>query len=167
MKLIHCADVHLDSRMESGLPVEKAKERRLELLHTFTRMTEQAAEDKVEAILICGDLFDGRSVSTRAGNCVLDAVVQHPQIMFYYLRGNHDQGNFLEGVPALPDNLRTFGTDWTSYEQGDVVITGAEWSGENKDHIMERLSLEKDRTNIVMFHGMAAEYHGKDQPESF
>ena len=167
MKLIHCADVHLDSRMESGLPVEKAKERRLELLHTFTRMTEQAAEDKVEAILICGDLFDGRSVSTRAGNCVLDAVVQHPQIMFYYLRGNHDQGNFLEGVPALPDNLRIFGTDWTSYEQGDVVITGAEWSGENKDHIMERLSLEKDRTNIVMFHGMAAEYHGKDQPESF
>ena len=65
MKLIHCADVHLDSRMESGLPVEKAKERRLELLHTFTRMTELAAEDKVEAILICGDLFDGRSVSTR------------------------------------------------------------------------------------------------------
>ena len=34
MKLIHCADLHLDSRMESGLPPEKARERRMELLHT-------------------------------------------------------------------------------------------------------------------------------------
>ena len=44
MKLIHCADLHLDSRMESGLSSEKAQERRLELLRTFTRMVEQAEE---------------------------------------------------------------------------------------------------------------------------
>lgn len=167
MKLIHCADVHLDSRMESGLPVEKAKERRLELLHTFTRMVGQAEKEGVEAVLLCGDLFDGRSVSARAGNCVLDAVDQHPQIMFYYLQGNHDQGSFLEGIPGFPDNLRTFGTDWTSYEQGDVVITGVEWSGENREDMMGRLSLEKDRLNIVMLHGMAAEYYAKDQPDTF
>ena len=58
MKLIHCADLHLDSRMESGLPPEKARERRMELLHTFTKMVDMAAEDGVEAILLCGDLFD-------------------------------------------------------------------------------------------------------------
>ena len=94
MKMIHCADLHLGSRMESGLPAEKAKERRLELLHTFVRMTERAAEDGVESILICGDLFDGKTVSARVCNCVLDAVVQHPQITFYCLQGNHDQGGF-------------------------------------------------------------------------
>lgn len=43
MKLIHCADLHLDSRMESGLPPEKARERRMELLHTFTKMVDMAA----------------------------------------------------------------------------------------------------------------------------
>ena len=167
MKLIHCADVHLDSRMESGLPVDKAGERRLELLRTFTRMTEQAAEDGVEAILLCGDVFDGKTISSRAKNCVLDAIVQHPQIMFYYLQGNHDQGGFLDSISSLPDNLRTFGPDWTFYEQGDVVITGVEWPESGRDRIMERLSLQKDRINIVMLHGMAAEYGARDQSDVF
>lgn len=167
MKLIHCADVHLDSRMESGLPVEKARERRLELLRTFTRMTERAAEDGVEAILLCGDLFDEKCVAARAAGCVLDAIVRHPQIMFYYLQGNHDQGSFLDDRSGLPDNLRTFGADWTSYEQGEAVITGAEWSGENRDRLMEHLSLEEDRINIVMLHGMMTEYSVKDQPDTF
>ena len=35
MKLIHCADLHLDSDMTSNLTKEKAKERRTELLVTF------------------------------------------------------------------------------------------------------------------------------------
>ena len=52
MKLIHCADLHLDSRMESGLPPEKARERRMELLHTFTKMVDMAAADGVEAMLL-------------------------------------------------------------------------------------------------------------------
>lgn len=167
MKMIHCADLHLGSRMESGLPAEKAKERRLELLHTFVRMTERAAEDGVESILICGDLFDGKTVSARVCNCVLDAVVQHPQITFYCLQGNHDQGGFLENISGLPDNLRTFGPDWTFYEQGDAVIAGTESSAENRESIMEHLTLEKDRINIVMLHGMAVEYCAKDQMDAF
>ena len=38
MKMIHCADLHLDSKMESNLSAEKARERREELLQTFERM---------------------------------------------------------------------------------------------------------------------------------
>ena len=37
MKLIHCADLHLDARMEASLPREKARERRQEVMRTFTR----------------------------------------------------------------------------------------------------------------------------------
>ena len=83
MKLIHCADLHLDSCMESGLPKEKAAQRRLEILRTFTQMVEQASEKGVEAVLLSGDLFDTKTVSARARNCVLDALRQHPEITFY------------------------------------------------------------------------------------
>ena len=167
MKLIHCGDLHLDSKMETGLSAEKARERRLELLRTFTRMLEQAEADKVEAILICGDLFDAEHVSARARNCVLDGIVQHPGITFYYLQGNHDQSSFLSGLEEIPDNLRTFGREWTSYEQGEAVITGAEWSGADADMLAGQLSLPEDRVNLVMFHGMAAEYANKDRSEIF
>ena len=38
MKIIHCADVHLDSRMLRHLSKEQAKERRNEILNTFGQM---------------------------------------------------------------------------------------------------------------------------------
>lgn len=167
MKLIHCADLHLDARMESGLPKEKARERRLELLRTFTRMTERAAELGVEAILLCGDLFDAGTVSARAKNCVLDAVRQHPQITFYYLQGNHDRNGFFNSIGEPPKNLKTFGREWTVYRQGEVTIAGAEISGQNADRILDRLFLDAAEINIVMLHGMAAEYGGKKQGEEF
>ena len=47
MKLIHCADLHLDSKMESNLGKEKAKERKGELLYTFERMINYAVENAV------------------------------------------------------------------------------------------------------------------------
>lgn len=167
MKLIHCADLHLDAKMESGLPKEKASERRLELLRTFTRMVEEAAEQKVEAVLICGDLFDAGTISARAKNCVLDAVRQHPDITFYYLQGNHDQNSFSGGLEQLPENLRTFGGDWTVYRQNGVTIAGAEITGRTSDRILDRLFLDGSETNIVMLHGLAAEYAGKKQGEEF
>ena len=167
MKLIHCADLHLDARMESSLPKEKAKERRLELLRTFTRMVERAASDGVDAVLLCGDLFDAKTISARARNCVLDAVQQHPEMIFYYLQGNHDQNSFLSELSVLPQNLKTFGKDWTSYELGDVVITGAEMTEETADGLTDRLILDADRINIVMLHGMVTEYGAKDQKEGF
>lgn len=167
MKLIHCADLHLDARMESSLPKEKARERRLEVLRTFTRMVEQASAESVDAVLLCGDVFDARTISARARNCVLDAVLQHPEITFYYLQGNHDQNSFLADLEELPENLRTFGSDWTAWEQGGVTITGAEISEETVDGLLERLILDADRTNIVMLHGMVSEYGAKKQREEF
>lgn len=167
MKLIHCADLHLDARMEASLPREKAKERRLEILRTFTRMIDWASEEGVDAVLLCGDLFDARTISARAKNCVLDAVMQHPQLMFYYLQGNHDQNGFLNDLKEIPANLRTFGSDWTTYEQDRICITGAEVSGKNADGLPEHLVLDADRINIVMLHGMATEYGARDSGEDF
>ena len=45
MKIIHCADLHLDSKMESNLDREAASMRRDELLDTFERMVTYAAEN--------------------------------------------------------------------------------------------------------------------------
>lgn len=86
MKLIHCADLHLDSRMESGLPPAKAQERRMELLHTFVNMVERASGEGVETMLLCGDLFDTEQVSVRTKSVVRNTIEAHPEIMFYYLR---------------------------------------------------------------------------------
>ncbi|MDO4262273.1 MAG: metallophosphoesterase [Eubacteriales bacterium] len=163
MKLIHCADLHLDSGMETGLPAEKARERRLELLDTFENMIQAGASAGAEGVLLCGDLFDGGTVSARARSRVLNAIREHPDMTFYYLRGNHDREELLAGEGQRPENLRTFGPEWTTCEQNGICVTGAELSAENADVLVESLRLDPDRINIVMLHGMAGEYGGGEE----
>ena len=98
MKIVHCADLHLDSKMTANLTKEQARERKKEILRTFTRMVEYAAKNGVRAILIAGDLFDTRNISAMARNTVRDMICTHPEIDFLYLRGNHDSDNFLSNI---------------------------------------------------------------------
>ena len=50
MKIIHCADIHLDSKMSANLTKEKARERKTELLTTFQNMVTYGAEQGVAEI---------------------------------------------------------------------------------------------------------------------
>lgn len=167
MKLIHCADLHLDSKMQSNLDKDKAKERRGELLYTFERMIAYAADNEVEAILISGDMFDTKTISATARNTVLRAIKTHPDIRFYYLKGNHDKDNFLSGLEELPDNLKLFDDTWTSYEEANsrIAITGVELSRDNATSVYNTLVLDSNKFNIVMMHGQETETGSKDKTE--
>ncbi len=167
MKLIHCADVHLDAKMTSHLTGEMARVRRAELLHTFCRMVEYAASSQVEAVLIAGDLFDGKNVSAAARNTVKDAIADHPEISFFYLRGNHDADSFLGNLQEWPDNLKLFGDTWTTYllgETGGITVTGAE-PGREGGILYERLVLDAEKFNIVVLHGQVTEHTAGNDPE--
>lgn len=168
MKIIHCADLHLDSAMTSNLTGEKAKERRNELLEAFRRMVTFAAENEVDSIIIAGDLFDTKRVSATALNTVKDEIVSHPDLDFYYLQGNHDANSFLEQLEDIPANLMLFGTEWTQYvtgKNGKVVIYGTEFDGNNSPDLYNRLLPESDKINIVVLHGQESSSKSKNKAE--
>ena len=167
MKLIHVADLHLASKMESNLSKEQAKIRKRELLDRFEDLIAYADEKQVEGILIAGDLFDEKRVAKLVRQRVLDAFKMHPQITFFYLQGNHDRSDFLNDVDLseIP-NLKLFSKDeWISYEFGDVVITGREINAENAKTFAVNLVLDQTKTNIVMLHGQESNYIGRDKTE--
>ncbi|MCF0132157.1 MAG: metallophosphoesterase [Pseudobutyrivibrio sp.] len=167
MRIIHCADLHLDSKMESNLNKEQAKIRRLELLDTFERMVDWAEANAVNAILVAGDMFDKGHIRKEAKKKVLTAIKEHPQIGFYYIRGNHDKSDFIEeGVDDVPSNLFMFSAEsWNSYELENVVITGVELLSSNSGTIADRLVLDRAKTNIVMLHGQESNYDSKADAE--
>lgn len=166
MKILHCADLHLDSKMTANLDREKAKERKEELLRTYKRMIDYANNEGIRDIIIAGDLFDTKNVSKVAIHTVRDSIINNPQINFYYLRGNHDAVCFVDELEEKFENLYLFGDEWTSYDISNVVnITGIELSSDNKDSIYNTLVLDNNRINIVVLHGQESEHVSKDKAE--
>jgi len=165
MKIIHCADLHLDSKMTANLSKDKAKERKMEILRTFTKMVEYAKKNNVAVILMAGDVFDTRNVSVTVRNTVRDMILQNPNIDFLYLKGNHDNDNFLSKLEEIPDNLCLFSSNWTTYTYGKVAISGLELNGENSFTAYNELVLDHSAYNVVMMHGQLAGYKSKDKAE--
>ena len=75
MKILHCADLHMDSPMETHMTREQAAKRNAEILMSFQRMTEYAEKEKVRVVLIAGDLFDGERVTRRTVESVLLSLI--------------------------------------------------------------------------------------------
>lgn len=163
MKLIHCSDLHLDSKMERNLTPRQARERNREICKTFSRMVGYALEENVDAVLIAGDLFDTQRVSVQTAGFVLDQIKSAENVMFFYLRGNHDGARDIFSGMQLPDNLKTFGECWTSYGLKGVTITGMELERQTWTSCYDTLDLPRDQVNIVLLHGQVSTQPGEDQ----
>lgn len=158
MKLIHCADLHLGSNLRSKYPKELAEERAREVCATFSRLADYAEEEGVRAVLLSGDVFDSDRPFKKDKNFFFDVVRAHPNVDFFYLRGNHDA----LGESETLDNLKTFEKTWTSYALGNVCISGVELTDENAQSVYASLSLKKENVNIVMMHGNLASSASKN-----
>lgn len=152
MRFIHCADFHIDSPLsnlrteeESGLTTES-------LLAEFGQMVSYAHAHDISSILISGDLFDSDHVSRTAALSIRQIILNNPDLIFYYLRGNHDKSCVFH-VGTAPDNLLTFEESWTYYEPvPGITICGIETGGAKTD-AASSLELGPDDFNLVMLHG--------------
>ena len=150
MRIIHTSDIHLDSPLTTRLPSDKVRERRRELLQGFGRMVEEAGALGVSAIIIAGDLFDSDRISRRALDTALDIIERAKNIIFLYLQGNHEGDALALCDRSLPENLKTFGRDWTYYSADGVTVAGR---SEIHEGMFDSLSLPEDTKNIVILHG--------------
>ena len=166
MKIIHCSDLHLDSKMSSNLDSKKAKERRDEILITYQNMVKYALENDVKIIMIAGDLFDKSNITKKAKNIVLDSIISNPNIDFLILKGNHDEGVLFTEIESLPKNLKLFNNEkWTQYRYNNITISGIEFGKLNNYEIYNTLILDKGDINIVLMHGQDSKYEQKDKTE--
>ena len=172
MKIIHCADIHLDSQMTANLEKDKARVRKQEILDTFIRMVEYAGENGVLAVIIAGDLFDTGNISAGTRNSVIDVISSHPGICFYYLMGNHGGGErFLRAIRDMPENLFLFDDKWKTFilsegAKSRITLSGTELSKDNMNTIYSSLILDPNDFNIVTMHGQLTPYRAQNSPDN-
>ncbi len=128
VKLIHTADLHLDSAFRSRFTKEEAENRRQKQLMAWKELLSFAVEKKIQGILIAGDLFDSPVVSHGTMDFFLSTISEHPEISFFYLRGNHDTENTFRYQENLPKNLFLFSEKGKKYRLNDrLLLAGMEY----------------------------------------
>ena len=148
MKIIHCADIHLDSPL---VGVKEATRRRHELLVALSNMSEYANNNGVSAIIVAGDLFDDSFTTPQTVESVAD-VVKTSSATWFVLRGNHGGSAPYDRLQQLCPEGRFFGDDWTYYNLANVTICGRELGVSDVERWRE-LSLDSSRYNVVVLHG--------------
>ena len=89
VKLIHCADIHLDTPFRSATPEASAEGRR-GLRRALSRLVEYARAEGVSAVLMAGDVFDSATVTSDTVAFFKDTVSALPECIFAIAPGNHD-----------------------------------------------------------------------------
>jgi DNA repair exonuclease SbcCD nuclease subunit len=112
MRFLHCADIHLDSPLRGleryeGAPVEEV---RGATRRAFENMVQLALRERVDFVVIAGDLYDGDWPDFNTGLFFAKGMAQLGEsgIVVYVLRGNHDAASKLTRSLPLPRNVHLF-----------------------------------------------------------
>lgn len=158
-KLLHTADIHLGAPFRNlG---EKGKDIRRALKDSFSALLSLAKAEKVDLILIAGDLFDSNQVSTDLVDYVTSEIIK-VQIPVCILPGTHDclEGTSVYRSARFRDigNLHIFSDEpagWKVYPDLDLTIhSRANSSNRSRMSPLSGMSPNSDtRWNVVMAHG--------------
>jgi DNA repair exonuclease SbcCD nuclease subunit len=101
-RFLHIADVHLDTTFLSRNPdVRKRLEE--DIRSAVERGVDLALSDRLDAVLIAGDLFDGDQLSFTTEQFLIDQIrrLDAAGITTVYVTGNHDHGGSLSRISGV------------------------------------------------------------------
>lgn len=112
-RFVHAADIHLDSPLRSlalrdaALPelIGNATRR------AFVRIVDLCLDERVDALLLAGDLYDGDQTSMKTARFLAAQMrrLDEAGISTYVIRGNHDALSRITQELVLPASVRLFG----------------------------------------------------------
>lgn len=157
-KIIHAADLHLDSAF-GGLPEEKARQRRRESRELLDRLADLARTEKADLVLLAGDLFDGERVYPETIERLREALggMACPVLI---APGNHDPYTPRSPYAAAPwpDHVHIFRErELTAVEFPELgcVVHGAAFTDTSRDdQVLAGFAAPEDgRVHLLCLHG--------------
>ena len=130
LRFIHSADLHVDSPLKGIQRIDPRHAPWIQLAtrRAFTRLVDMAIDDKVDFVVIAGDLFDGEWKSADTGIFVGRQLARLTTagIPVFAVAGNHDAASEVKRSVRWPENARLLGDTAESIvlDDLDVVIHG-------------------------------------------
>lgn len=163
-KFIHCADLHLGKKPAySGSPGREAAFILDEAVrNSFRRLVELARTEKVDFIIIAGDLYDLEARSIRASRFFKKQCqrLKKENIKIYLISGNHDPAGKEKEPFELADNVKIFSSEEVEtvefFKEGELSaqISGQSYRQRFEDRSMYNFytPLDKGVFNIGILH---------------
>ena len=170
IKILHTADVHLDSPLASLALRDEALRADIQSAtrSAFVRIVDTAIAEGVAALLIAGDLYDGaqRSAKTAAFLVGQFERLRAAEVPVFYIKGNHDAENPITGEVSLPDNVHVFDGRGSKVQlKGtDIWIHGVSFNGRHAPNsLLDKFGAPvSGAVNIAMLHTSLAGSAGHD-----
>ncbi|MCY1011257.1 DNA repair exonuclease [Nannocystis pusilla] len=112
MRVIHAADLHIDSPLRGlgrieGAPVDDI---RLATRRAFSRLVDTCLEDQAALLILAGDVFDGEWRDFNTGLFFVRELARLRDVgtRVVMVRGNHDAESVLARHIPLPEHVHTF-----------------------------------------------------------
>lgn len=162
VKILHCSDIHFDTPFKE-LPKEVGSMRRAELRESFSKIVNKGIDEKVQLVLLAGDLFDNDTVEKSTLIFIKDQMdkLQKNNIKVFISAGNHDPYNKKSFYNMINwgDNVHIFNDEIERVEipELNTVIYGASFSNKyiKESQIKYFTPKEEDKNliKIMMLHG--------------
>ena len=115
VRFVHAADLHLDSPFRGLREVEPAigAELREATFAAYDKIIALCLAEKVDALLVAGDIYDGRDRSLRAQLRFRDGLqrLADAGIRSFVCHGNHDPLDGWEAQLDMPEGCQRFGSE--------------------------------------------------------
>lgn len=160
MKILHCADLHLDGSF-SGLDPITSEHRREEQRELFKSLMCLVRNYRIDLVLIAGDLFDSGFTGIKTVKFVSD-LFANAGCPIVISPGNHDP--YVKGglyATDFPDNVHIFKSeDVSSFDFPDLGVTvyGYAFTSARyeKDPLENPITVDPDRINLLCAHADTA-----------
>lgn len=160
-KFIHTADIHLGANFKNSyFGGEIGNIRRKELWETFEKLINQVKEEKIELLLIAGDLYENDSFSFKDFFRLTGILGSIPLTKVIIISGNHDKfhSNSYYFTEEWPDNVTILGKNGLEsvyFEDLNLNVIGYSWDNysRNQSSIINQIEINNGSSNILMLHG--------------
>lgn len=132
VKFIHAADLHLDSPfkgMEMNVAQSVWERMKQSTFESFERIVDKAIQERVDFVLLAGDLYDAETRSLRAQVFVREQMKRLSQydIPVFIIHGNHDHLGGSWAAIEFPENVHVFTEPYVEeksfYKNGELVAS--------------------------------------------
>ncbi|AIE85425.1 metallophosphoesterase family protein [Fimbriimonas ginsengisoli] len=168
---LHCADIHLDSKLlglerYEGAPVDELRSASRKALAELTLV---AINEGVDLVLIAGDVFDGdwKDYNTGLFFSKQMSLLRDAGIPVVMIAGNHDAESQISRSLRYPDNVRVLSTDKPATEYFPNIGIAVHGQGFRTREVLDDLSAaypkpEGGFVNVGMLHTSADGREGHD-----